>query len=56
MLFDLQSGRRRRVIQVVFGALAVIFAVSFVFFGIGSEVGGGFADSLNLGGGSDDPQ
>ncbi|HEX2359116.1 MAG TPA: hypothetical protein VHH72_04810 [Solirubrobacterales bacterium] len=39
MLFDLQSGKRRRVVQVVFGALAVIFAVSFVFFGVGSEAG-----------------
>jgi hypothetical protein len=49
MLFDLQSGRRRRFIQVVFGALAVLFAVSFVFFGIGSEVGGGFGDLIGQG-------
>jgi hypothetical protein len=51
MLFDLRSPRRRRVVQVVFGGLAVLFAVSFVFFGIGSEVGGGFADVLGQGGG-----
>ena len=36
MLFDLQSPRRKRVVQVVFGGLAVIFAVSFVFLGIGT--------------------
>lgn len=51
MLFDLQSGKRRRVVQIVFGGLAVIFAVSFVFFGIGSDTGGGIADILGSGGG-----
>ena len=39
MLFDLQSGKRRRVVQVVFGVLALIFAISFVGFGIGSGAG-----------------
>jgi hypothetical protein len=53
MLFDLQSGKRRRVVQVVFGALAVIFAVSFVFFGVGSE--GGFNPFSDSGGGGGDP-
>jgi hypothetical protein len=54
MLFDLQSGKRRRVVQVVFGFLAVIFAVSFVFFGVGSEAGfNPFADGG--GGDADDP-
>jgi hypothetical protein len=54
MLFDLQSGKRRRVVQVVFGFLAVIFAVSFVFFGVGSEAGfNPFADGG--GGDGDDP-
>lgn len=52
MLFDLRSPRRRRFIQVIFGGLALIFAVSFVFFGIGSEVGGGFADVIGQGGGN----
>ena len=56
MLFDLRSPRRRRVVQVVFGGLAVLFAVSFVFFGIGSEVGGGFADVLGQGGDADTGQ
>src|SRR5512134_1147404 len=54
MLFDLQSGKRRRVVQVVFGSLAVIFAVSFVFFGVGSEVGSGLSDIWGSGGGGDE--
>ena len=54
MLFDLQSGKRRRVVQVVFGTLAVIFAVSFVFFGVGSEVGSGLSDIWGSGGGGDE--
>lgn len=54
MLFDLQSGKRRRVVQVVFGALAVLFAVSFVFFGVGSETGGGIGDIFGSGGGGDE--
>ncbi len=56
MLFDLRSPRRRRVVQVVFGGLAVLFAVSFVFFGIGSDVQGGFADIFTSGGGGDTGQ
>ena len=51
MLFDLRSPRRRRTVQIVFGTLAVLFAVSFVFFGIGSEVQGGFGDLIGQGGG-----
>jgi hypothetical protein len=38
VLFDLQSGRRRTVVRIVFGFLAALFAISFVFFGIGGEV------------------
>ncbi|UJA21725.1 hypothetical protein HJD18_16900 [Thermoleophilia bacterium SCSIO 60948] len=38
MLFDIRSGKRRRVVQVVFGFLAVLFAVSFIGFGIGGDV------------------
>jgi tetratricopeptide (TPR) repeat protein len=58
MLFDLQSGKRRRVVQVVFGFLAFIFFISFVGFGIGSDVTGGIFDAIGLGGGSNssDPQ
>lgn len=58
MIFDLKSGKRRRVVQVVFGFLAFIFFISFVGFGIGSDVSGGIFDALGIGGGSssDDPQ
>jgi hypothetical protein len=58
MLFDLQSSGRRRVVRVVFGGLAAIFAISFVFFGVGSGIsgfggdGGGLLDALGIGGGS----
>ena len=52
MLFDLQSGKRRRVVQVVFGALAFIFLISFVGFGIGSPGTGGIFDAIGLGGDS----
>ena len=37
MIFDLKSGKRRRVVQVVFGFLAAVFFISFVGFGIGSD-------------------
>lgn len=49
MLFDLQSGKRRRVVQVVFGTLALLFGVSFLFFGIGSDAQGGLADLFGFG-------
>jgi hypothetical protein len=54
VLFDLQSPRRRRVIRIVFGGLAAIFAVSFVFLGVGTG-GGGFSisDLFGNGGGGD---
>lgn len=51
MLFDLNSTpRRRRVVQVVFGGLALLFAVGFVFFGVGGEVPG-FLGGGDSGGG-----
>jgi hypothetical protein len=50
LLFDLQTPRRRRVIRVTFGALAAIFAISFVFLGVGTG-GGGFSLSDLFGGG-----
>jgi hypothetical protein len=58
MIFDLKSGKRRRVVQVVFGFLAAVFFISFVGFGIGSDAAGGIFDALGIGGGSssDDPQ
>ena len=52
MLFDL-SGKRKRVVQVVYAALAVLFAVSFVGFGIGSDASGGIFDIFGLGSNSD---
>jgi len=51
VLFDLQSPRRRRVVRITFGALAAIFAISFVFLGVGTG-GGGFSFSDLFGGGS----
>jgi DNA repair exonuclease SbcCD ATPase subunit len=53
VLFDLQSPRRRRVIRVSFALLAAIFAISFVFLGVGTG-GGGFSisDLFGSGGGS----
>jgi hypothetical protein len=50
VLFDLQTPRRRRVVRVVFGGLAIIFAISFVFLGVGTG-GGGFSFSDLFGGG-----
>ena len=49
MLFDLKSGKRRRVIQVIFGLLAFVFFISFVGFGIGSDVSGGIFDAIGIG-------
>lgn len=52
MLFDLQTPRRRRVVRVVFGGLALIFAISFVFLGVGTGGGGfSFSDLFSGGGG-----
>ena len=39
MLFDLQSRGRRRVIKVVYGALAVLMAGGLVLFGVGGGAG-----------------
>lgn len=59
MLFDL-SGKRRRVVQVVYATLAILMGGSLVLFGIGSDAPGGILDALGLGGGgssgSTDPQ
>jgi hypothetical protein len=52
MLFDLR-GKRRRAVQVVYAALAVIFLVGFVGFSIGSgNAPGGLLDAIGVGGGS----
>lgn len=50
MLFDIR-GRRRSVVKVVYGGLAVLFAVGFVGFGVGSDVGAGVFGSGHGGGG-----
>ena len=52
MIFDLKSGKRRRVVQIVFGFLAFIFLISFVGFGIGSDAAGGIFDAIGLGSGN----
>jgi hypothetical protein len=53
MLFDLQSGRRKTVVRVVYAFLAVLFGGGLLFFGVGSGVNGGLFDALGIGGGSD---
>ncbi|MDX6584046.1 MAG: hypothetical protein QOI10_3230 [Solirubrobacterales bacterium] len=52
MIFDLKSGKRRKVVQVVFGFLAFVFFISFVGFGVGSGSSGGLFDAIGLGGDS----
>ncbi|HEX2129001.1 MAG TPA: hypothetical protein VHF58_07265 [Solirubrobacterales bacterium] len=54
MLFDLSSGKRRRVIQVVYATLAILMGGSLVFFGIGSDAPGGLLDAVGLGSNSTD--
>jgi hypothetical protein len=50
MLFDVR-GKRKRFIQATYLALAVLFAVGLVGFGIGGGASGGFFDALKGGGG-----
>jgi tetratricopeptide (TPR) repeat protein len=45
MLFDLK-GKRKRVVQVTYVALAVLFGGSLVLFGTGSSVSGGLIDAI----------
>jgi hypothetical protein len=52
MLFDLSSGRRKRVVQVVYATLALLMGGSLVLFGIGSDAPGGILDGLGIGGGN----
>jgi len=49
MLFDLQSGKRRSVIRVVYAVLAALFLFGFVLFGIGSDAPGGLGDLFGFG-------
>ena len=55
MLFDLTSPRRKNVVRVVFGTLAAVFGLSFVFLGVGSDFGGDFTQPLRDLFGADDP-
>src|SRR4051794_3458202 len=53
MLFDLK-GKRKKMVQVTYVALAVLFGGSLVLFGTGSSVSGGLIDAItgnNSGGG-----
>jgi hypothetical protein len=52
MLFDLRSAGRRRAIKVVYGGLALLMFMGFVFFGIGSSgLSGSIGDLFGQGGG-----
>jgi hypothetical protein len=50
MLFDVK-GKRKRMIQVVYVILAILFGGSLVLFGTGSGVQGGLLDAFTGGGG-----
>jgi tetratricopeptide (TPR) repeat protein len=52
MLFDLRSAGRRRTIKIVYGGLALLMFMGFVFFGIGSSgLSGSIGDLFGQGGG-----
>ena len=53
MLFDLSSGRRKRVVQVVYTVLAVMMGGSLLLLGIGSDAPGGLLDAVGLGSNGD---
>jgi hypothetical protein len=52
MLFDLK-GRRKRLVQVTYVALAILFGGGLVLFGVGGNVSGGLVDAFRGGGDSD---
>lgn len=52
MLFDLQSGRRRNFVKVIYVGLAVLIGGGLIFFGIGTGTGGGGLLDIFTGGGS----
>jgi hypothetical protein len=55
MLFDLRSAGRRRTIKVVYGGLALLMFMGFVFFGIGSSgLSGSIGDLLGQSSGGSD--
>ena len=55
MLFDLK-GKRKRLVQVVYVMLAVLFGGGLVLFGVGGNVSGGLIDAFRGGGDPDDPE
>ena len=52
MLFDLK-GRRKRLVQVVYVMLAILFGGGLVLFGVGGNVSGGLVDAFKGSGSSD---
>jgi hypothetical protein len=50
MLFDLRGSGRRRTVQVIYAALALLMGGGLVFFGVGGSVGGGLFDAINSNG------
>ena len=52
MLFDLK-GKRKRLVQVVYVGLAVLFGGGLVLFGVGGNVSGGLIDAFKGDGGTD---
>lgn len=46
MLFDLRAGGRRRLVQAIYLALAILLGGGLVLFGIGGEVAGGLVDAF----------
>jgi hypothetical protein len=55
MLFDLRGAGRRRVVQVIYLALAILMGGGLVLFGIGGNTAGGLLDAVKgNGGGSTD--
>jgi tetratricopeptide (TPR) repeat protein len=53
MLFDLK-GRRKRLVQITYVVLAVLFGGSLVLFGTGSSVSGGLIDAITGNSGGSD--
>jgi tetratricopeptide (TPR) repeat protein len=52
LLFDLK-GKRKRVVQVTYVTLAILFGASLVLFGVGGNVSGGLIDAFRGGDGGD---
>jgi hypothetical protein len=52
MLFDLRGAGRRRTVQAIYLALAILMGGGLVLFGVGGNVGGGLFDALNSNGSS----